>query len=234
MGFGSSFGSGDTTTSAVSSSGPLNVVGDATIEGALNVTGAISGAANIYGMNFVTSGSISGSSTLDIVGATTLESTLSVSGNILQGPSKNHIYESVDIRFADSTDDTVIIQLSEKIPALSVLTRAAMVVKTATNLGTHNVNLRLGTTSGRAADTDISAESIEVLGAGASGTRASKNTGGAVDIILTGSKAVAINQDIAFMNADVYPYVCNAGTGNGTTNSTAGTVLVYLEWIGLD
>ena len=51
---------------------------------------------------------------------------------------------------------------------------------------------------------------------------------------LTGSKAVWINQDLAFMNADVYPYICNAGTGNGTTNSTAGTVLVYLEWIGLD
>ena len=156
------------------------------------------------------------------------------SGDFLHGPSKNVIYESVNIRFADSTDDTVIVELKEKIPALSVLTRAAMVVKTATNLGTHNVNLRLGTTSGRAADTDISAESIEVLGAGASGTRASANTGGAVDINLTGSKAVAINQDIAFMNADVYPYVCNAGTGNGTTNSSAGTVLVYLEWIGLD
>tara|TARA_R110000824_G_scaffold8295_9_gene37459 strand:- start:4919 stop:5500 length:582 start_codon:yes stop_codon:yes gene_type:complete len=193
MGFGSSFGSGDTTTSAVSSSGPLNVVG-----------------------------------------AATLESTLNVSGNILQGPSKNHIYESVNIRFADSTDDTVIVQLSEKIPAGSALTRAAMVVKTVTNLGTHNVNLRLGTTSGRAADTDISSESIEVLGAGASSTRASKNTGGAVDVDLTGSKTVAINQDLAFMNADVYPYICNAGTGNGTTNSTAGTVLVYLEWIGLD
>ena len=156
------------------------------------------------------------------------------SGDFLHGGSKNVIYESVNIRFADSTDDTVIVQLKEKVQALSVITRAAMVVKTVTNLGTHNVNLRLGATSGRAADTDISSESIEILGAGASGTRASANTGGAVDINLTGSKAVAINQDLAFTNADVYPYICNAGTGNGTTNSTAGTVHVYLEWIGLD
>jgi len=165
----------------------------------------------------------------------TFAGAVTVTGNLVHGEGKSYIYEEVNIRFADSTDDTVIIELSDKIPAAAVLMRAAVVVKTASNLGTHLVNLRLGTTSGRAADTDISGESIEILGAGASGTRSTDNTSGAQDIDLKNDpKEVWINQDLAFMNADVYPYICNAGTGNGTTNSAAGTVLVYLEWIGLD
>ena len=98
---------------------------------------------------------------------------------------------------------------------------------------TANSNIIQG--SGRAPDFDISGESIEVLGAGASGTRSSDNTSGAEDIDLKNDpKEVWVNQDLAFMTADVYPYLCNAGTGNGTTNSSAGTVIAYIEWIGLD
>ena len=34
--------------------------------------------------------------------------------------------------------------------------------------------------------------------------------------------------------ADHYIYVCNAGTSNGTTNSTAGTLSIMIEYIGMD
>jgi hypothetical protein len=35
-------------------------------------------------------------------------------------------------------------------------------------------------------------------------------------------------------SADVYPYVCNAGTSNGGTDATAGTLLIYIEYYGID
>ena len=34
--------------------------------------------------------------------------------------------------------------------------------------------------------------------------------------------------------SDQYIYVCNAGTGNGDTNSTAGTLSVIIEYYGVD
>ena len=34
--------------------------------------------------------------------------------------------------------------------------------------------------------------------------------------------------------ADTYVYVCNAGSGNGTTNPSAGTLSFYIEYIGMD
>ena len=34
--------------------------------------------------------------------------------------------------------------------------------------------------------------------------------------------------------SDSYIYVCNAGTGNGTTNSTAGTLSIIIEYYGMD
>jgi len=134
-----------------------------------------------------------------------------------------------------TTNSNFILEFGSKIPQYAVVTRVALVVKTASNLSTHVANIRLGTVSGRGADTDISGESLEILGAGASGTRSSDNTSAAEDIDLKNDpKEVWINQDLGFMTTDVYPYLCNAGTGNGTTNSSTGTVIAYIEWIGLD
>ena len=160
---------------------------------------------------------------------------LTTNSNFIQGSGRKYIFEEFIVRFADSTDNTVIVEFGSKIPQYAVVTRVALVVKTASNLSTHVANIRFGTVSGRAADTNISGESLEILGAGASGTRSSDNASGAEDIDLKNDpKEVWINQDLGFMTADVYPYLCNAGTGNGTTNSSAGTVIAYIEWIGLD
>ena len=174
-------------------------------------------------------GNISGS------GTQTTHGDLTANSNIIQGSGRQHIFQEFIVRAADSTDNTVIAEFGSKIPQYAVVTRVALVVKTASNLSTHSANIRFGSVSGRAPDFDISGESIEVLGAGASGTRSSDNTSGAEDIDLKNDpKEVWVNQDLAFMTADVYPYLCNAGTGNGTTNSSAGTVIAYIEWIGLD
>tara|TARA_R110000824_G_scaffold8295_9_gene37458 strand:- start:2506 stop:4905 length:2400 start_codon:yes stop_codon:yes gene_type:complete len=93
------------TTGEVSGSGPLNIVGAATLENILNVTGVITTAAgvtasagvsssyvhvNSLGVNqggtnqiqLLGTGEISGSGPLNIVGAATLESTLNITGAI--------------------------------------------------------------------------------------------------------------------------------------------------------
>ena len=174
-------------------------------------------------------GNISGS------GTQTTHGDLTANSNIIQGSGRQHIFQEFIVRAADSTDNTVIAEFGSKIPQYAVVTRVALVVKTASNLSTHSANIRFGSVSGRAPDTDISGESLEILGAGASGTRSSDNTSGAEDIDLKNDpKKVWVNQDLGFMTADVYPYLCNAGTGNGTTNSATGTVIAYIEWIGLD
>ena len=154
-------------------------------------------------------------------------------------PGRVIIYEEVDIRQVTNVDNSVSIQFGQKIPHESVVTRVVAIVKTASNLGTHNVQIRFDGASGRAADTDIGSggtnSSAEALGAGATATRSSTNVGSAVDIDLTAAKESYINDTPQFMTtADVYPYVCNAGTSNGGTDSSAGTLLVYIEYYGLD
>ena len=150
-------------------------------------------------------------------------------------PGRVIIYEEVDIRQVTNADNTVSAEFGQKIPQDSVVTRVVAIVKTASNLGTHNVQIRFDVGSGRAVDSNISGTSQEALGAGAANTRSSTNVGSAVDIDLTAAKESYINDTPSFMTtADVFPYICNAGTANGTTDSSSGTLLVYIEYYGLD
>ena len=170
---------------------------------------------------------------------TTVAGEMKVTEDFFQGDARRIIYEEVDVRHVNAGDDTVSIEFGNKIPQDSVVTRVVALVKTASNLGTHNVQIRFDGASGRAADTDIGSSgtnsSAEALGAGATNTRSSTNVGSAVDIDLTAAKESYINDTPQFMtSADVYPYVCNAGTSNGGTDSSAGTLLVYIEYYGID
>jgi len=150
-------------------------------------------------------------------------------------PGRVVLYEEVDVRHANATDNTVSVQFGQKIPQDSVVTRVVAIVKTASNLGTHNVQIRFDVGDGRAADYNATSTSQEALGAGAANTRSSTNVGSAVDIDLTAAKESYINDTPSFMTtADVYPYVCNAGTSNGGTDATSGTLLIYIEYYGLD
>ena len=147
------------------------------------------------------------------------------------------------IRFADSGDNTVIVQIDGyKIPAKAIITRVAAVVVTDSDLGTHLVNIQMSATASTAADSTISS-GTELLGAGcpADATFASTDTayGGTREDIDMGDGND--EKDVWFSNAivrngtsDQYIYVCNAGTGNGTTNSTAGTLSIIIEYYGVD
>ena len=76
---------------------------------------------------------------------------------------------------------------------------------------------------------------VEILGAGAAGTRSTDTTGSASDIDLKATKGKTWYNETKFHvgSADVYVYVASAGTSN---SGTAGDTLAMLtvEFIGLD
>jgi hypothetical protein len=142
-----------------------------------------------------------------------------------------------DIRFAHSGDNTAIVELSDvKIPAKAIITKVVAVVKTLSNLSTHEVNIQMSTDSGVSADATDSF--TELLGAGVTNTDSTDSTS-ASDISMGTSasdlKDVWICRDVVRNGtSDQYVYVCNAGTGNGTTNSSAGTLVIIIEYYGMD
>ena len=154
-----------------------------------------------------------------------------------------HIYScELDIRYADSTDNTIVAQLPNfKIPAGSIVTRIYANVKTLSNLSTMALNMKVSETGGQVVDA-VFADGAEVLGADATNTDSSDSTS-ASDITMGTSandlKESWFNNDTWNIGAlgitnDIYVYVCNAGTGNGTTNPTAGTLSIIVEYYGND
>ena len=161
-----------------------------------------------------------------------------VDSSAIPGIGKQVIAVDQNIRFAHSGDDSIIVELSGvKVPAKAIITRVAAVVKTLSNLATHEVNIQMSATSGTAVDATISS-GTELLGGGVTNTD-STDSASTSDISLGTSasdlKDVFICNDIVRNGtSDQYVYVCNAGTGNGTTNSTAGTITVIIEYYGID
>jgi hypothetical protein len=158
-------------------------------------------------------------------------------GTLSLASGKHVIAVDQIIRFADSSNDTVIVEVGNyKIPAKAIITRVAAVIVIDSNLSTHLVNIQMSATSGTNADTGISS-GTELLGAGVTNTDSTDSTS-ASDIDMgagTDEKDVWICNDVVRNGtSDQYIYVCNAGTGNGTTNSTAGTLSIIIEYYGID
>jgi len=150
--------------------------------------------------------------------------------NQLVGGIKHIINTTQHIRYADSSDNTVITEVKNtKIPAKAIISKVVAKIARTSNLTTHAVNLQMSATSGTAADSSISS-GTELLGAGVANTD-STDSASASDIDLKQSGDVWICKDtVRNGGSDQYLYICNAGTGNGTTNSTAGTVEIYIEY----
>ena len=148
---------------------------------------------------------------------------------------RHFITMDVPIRFADSGDNTIITQLNNvKIPGNSIITCVAAVVKQVSNLSTHLVNVQVGDVNGEAADASVT-HGIEILGAGVANTD-STDSASAQDVDLKNDlNEVWICRDTVRLDGDVhYVYICNAGTGNGTTNSTAGQLAINIEYYGVE
>ena len=154
------------------------------------------------------------------------------------GSFKHIITVDQVVRFAHSGDNTVIVELPDvKIPAKSIITKVAAMVKVLSSLSTHELNVQMSATTGTSADSSISS-GTELLGAGASDT-ISTDSASTSDISL-GTSASDLKDVWLCSNmvrngtSDQYIYICNAGTGNGTTNSTVGMLSVAIEYYGVD
>ena len=141
---------------------------------------------------------------------------------------------------AHDQDETVIAQAVDaagqalKIPRMAVITKVVLVITNASNLSTHNAAVFLASDSSAGVDTALS-NKVELIGAGAAGTRSSAQQASATDIDLKLAQRVWINQDLSWTDTgDRYVYLVNTGTGNGTTTSAGASVVVYVEYYGAD
>jgi Tfp pilus assembly major pilin PilA len=191
-------------------------------------------------------GSQSVDTNLDVRGSGNINKILKVNGSlgirtdrpeaslsITQGYHKIAVEQ--DIRFAHSSDNTVIVELPNvKIPAYAIITNVAAVVKTVSDLSTHDVSIQMSATSGTAADSSISS-GTELLGRGVTNTDSSDSTSAQEIDLKNDLKEVWICRDtVRNGSSDQYIYIVNGGTSNGTTNSTTGTLLVFIDYYGMD
>ena len=148
------------------------------------------------------------------------------------GHTKHRILTKQLISYAHSSDNTVAMELKNtKLPANSIITEIAARVNEDSNLGTHKVNIQMSATSGTAADSSISS-GTELLGAGVTNTDSS-DSASATDIDLNQAGDTWICRDtVRVGSSDQYLYVCNAGTGNGTTNPSSGALEIIVEYYG--
>ena len=148
------------------------------------------------------------------------------------GHAKHMICTNQIIEYAHSSDNTVANELKNvKIPANAIITKVVARVTKDSNLSTHKVNIQLSETTGTAADASISS-GTEILGAGVANTD-STDSASATDIDLNQDGDVWICRDTVRVGSNNnYIYVCNAGTGNGTTNPTQASIELYIEYYG--
>ena len=157
------------------------------------------------------------------------------------GTGLHRVTADVDIRAAHSGDNSVIVELTSalKIPAHAIIRTVGAVVKTASNLSTHKVNIQMSATSGTGVDSTISS-GTELLGAGSADTStistdvAFGGTSEDIDLVNDAKKVSMCTTFVRNGSSDQFLYICNAGTGNGTTNSTSGTLTVVVEYMGMD
>ena len=174
-------------------------------------------------------------------------------GTFHQNSTKHEIAKDITLTAAHSGDNTVIAELI-KIPAYAIVTKLFCIVTTkSSNLGTYLVSIHRSTNTDIAADAALTGTTAEMIGAGAAASHKAATsigftdpaqsaadmnfaTGGTNKIIhWMGEMEMDGSKDSTYLNvgsAPIYLYACNAGTGNGTTDSTASVLSIYCEYIG--
>jgi hypothetical protein len=169
-------------------------------------------------------------------------------GHILLGTATSpvRIVQEVDIRYADSADLSTIVQVpGVLIPAGSIIVSCSVIIETLSNLGTMKIAVFSRSTNGSSADTALTAASAtytELIGNVKDNIMTNVDLGTSEIDMSSGSgnlKKVWYTNDISSGNYtvddgnDEYVYIVNKGTGNGTTNPSAGTIILSIEYIGL-
>ena len=165
------------------------------------------------------------------------------------GSGRHLVVAELDLTDANETDHGVVKQLPGiKLPQYAFIERVTATITELSNLGTYNVEVGVGTNDGVAAGT-APANYHEILGAGNSSCGWTDDVDGGIDITMgSGSSNLKKNwwdaergDASSFytfgdgeLTVDHYVYVCSAGTGNGTTDATAGKLYVSIQYYGMD
>ena len=155
------------------------------------------------------------------------------------------IAAEVDVFDANATDHGVIKQVGTvKIPQFARIVRAVVIPVELSSLSNFRIELGLGSNTGVSQGT-APADYTAIVGSGVTNSFSTDSVGSDTGIIISSTSgnlkkqfyndrladAVNTNGELA---GDRYLYVVSHGTGNGTTDATAGRVLVYLEYFGMD
>ena len=163
---------------------------------------------------------------------------------VSMGAGYHMIIAEVDVLDANATDNGVIKQIGTvKIPEHAVIHRAHLIVTELSNLPNYKINLSIGTNSGVSAGT-VPSQRQEIIGNGQPNTSNTADVSATSEINLSAGsgnlkkiwKNVKRNDALYVddeLSADNYLYICTDGD-NGTSDATAGRVLVYLEYFGMD
>ena len=155
------------------------------------------------------------------------------------------IVAELDIFDANTTDHGVIKQIgSVQIPQFSRIKSVTVIVKELSNLATYNFELGLGTNTGvsagtapanyqalLASDKNFSYGTDSVTGN--VGPNIGSGSGNLNKQFFSGRGTEDVLQTNGELSADSYLYIVSEGTSNGTTDATAGRVLVYLDYYGI-
>jgi len=148
-------------------------------------------------------------------------------GTLSQLPAHN-VNESVIGQVVDAAGEAY------KIPAGARISKVILVVLEASTRSTHNAAVFMAADASASVDSTLSS-TTELIGAGASGTRSTLNTASATDIDLKQGKKVWVNEDGFWLGGeDRYIYLVNAGTANGTSGDDVASVIIYVEYYGID
>ena len=163
---------------------------------------------------------------------------------VSMGAGYHMIIAEVYVLDANDTDNGVIKQIGTvKIPEHAVIHRAHLIVTELSNLPNYKINLSIGTNSGVSAGT-VPSQRQEIIGNGQPNTSNTADVSATSEINLSAGsgnlkkiwKNVKRNDALYVddeLSADNYLYICTDGD-NGTSDATAGRVLVYLEYFGMD
>jgi len=155
------------------------------------------------------------------------------------------IAAEVDVFDANATDHGVIKQVGTvKIPQFARIVRAVVIPVELSSLSNFRIELGLGSNTGVSQGT-APADYTAIVGTGVTNSFSTDSVASDTGIIISSpsgnlkkqfyndrlADAVNTNGELA---GDRYLYVVSHGTGNGTTDATAGRLLIYVEYFGID
>ena len=163
------------------------------------------------------------------------------------GAGFHWVVAEVALTDANATDNGVIKQIPRvMIPQYSHIVEVSLTITELSNLADYNINLQISQQDGIGAGI-VPVGLHELIGAGAGSSYWTDDIDAVTDVIMGAGGGNlkknhwqdraniinSVNSD-GELTVDHYVYICSAGTGNGTTDATAGKVYVMIKYMGMD